>query len=40
MLAVITKASGGRCLWITSEAREGPTVALAPDSGEPQRSSA
>ena len=37
MLAIITKASGGRCLWGVSEARE-------PSSGElptqPQRSSA
>jgi DNA polymerase-3 subunit epsilon len=40
MLAVITRASGGRCLWTTNEAREGPAVALARDDGEPQRSSA
>jgi DNA polymerase-3 subunit epsilon len=39
MLAVITKASGGRCLWITSEAREDAAAAL-PRDGEPQRSSA
>jgi DNA polymerase-3 subunit epsilon len=40
MLAVITKASGGRCLWITSEAREAPAVELPRDDAEPQRSSA
>ena len=39
MLAVITKASGGRCLWITSEAREGSAAAPL-RAGEPQRSSA
>lgn len=39
MLAVITRASGGRCLWNASEARD--TAALAvPRDGEPQRSSA
>ncbi|HKD53464.1 MAG TPA: DNA polymerase III subunit epsilon [Steroidobacteraceae bacterium] len=38
MLAVITKASGGRCLWISCEARDA-AVAL-PRDGEPQRSSA
>jgi DNA polymerase-3 subunit epsilon len=39
MLAVITRASGGRCLWSASEAREAATPGVAPD-GEPQRSSA
>jgi len=38
MLAVITTASGGRCLWISCEA---PDAAVAlPRDGEPQRSSA
>jgi len=36
MLAIITKASGGRCLWTVSEA----PAAAAPDVFEPQRSSA
>lgn len=36
MLAIITKASGGRCLWALSEA----PAAAAPDAFEPQRSSA
>ncbi len=39
MLAIITKASGGRCLWALSEAPVAP-VAAAPDAFEPQRSSA
>lgn len=39
MLAVITKASGGRCLWISCEARDGAAAAPSRD-GEPQRSSA
>jgi len=38
MLALITKVSGGRCLWATSEAREAPGARL--HAGEPQRSSA
>jgi len=38
MLAVIAKASGGRCLWAAIEARE--TAALGPRAGEPQLSSA
>ncbi|HEV8017075.1 MAG TPA: DNA polymerase III subunit epsilon [Steroidobacteraceae bacterium] len=37
MLAVIAKASGGRCLWAASEAR---ATAPAPLAEEPQRSSA
>jgi DNA polymerase III subunit epsilon len=37
MLAIILKASGGRCLWAVSEVRE---VAGAERAGEPQRSSA
>ena len=37
MLAIIVKASGGRCLWAASEVREG---AAAPAAFEPQRSSA
>jgi DNA polymerase-3 subunit epsilon len=39
MLAVITKASGGRCLWVVTEAREEAAVPV-PREGEPQRSSA
>jgi len=38
MLAVIAKASGGRCLWAAIEARE--SAALAPRAGVPQLSSA
>jgi DNA polymerase III subunit epsilon len=38
MLAVIAKASGGRCLWAASEARE--SAAPAGREGEPQLSSA
>ena len=38
MLALITKVSGGRCLWATNEAREAPGTRL--QAGEPQRSSA
>jgi DNA polymerase-3 subunit epsilon len=37
MLAIIAKASGGRCLWAVSEVRE---AAGAERAGEPQRSSA
>jgi DNA polymerase III subunit epsilon len=40
MLAVIAKASGGRCLWTALEAREAVPAALAPPPAEPQRSSA
>jgi hypothetical protein len=36
MLAIIAKASGGRCLWVASEVRE----VAAERAGEPQRSSA
>ena len=39
MLAVIAKASGGRCLWAAVEAREG-SAAPAIRAGEPQLSSA
>ena len=39
MLAVITRASGGRCLWNASEARDTAPLAV-PRDGEPQRSSA
>jgi DNA polymerase III subunit epsilon len=39
MLAVIARASGGRCLWAASEARES-AAAPAPLAEEPQRSSA
>jgi DNA polymerase-3 subunit epsilon len=38
MLAVIAKASGGRCLWAANDARDGSAV-LA-QAAEPQRSSA
>jgi len=37
MLAVIARASGGRCLWATGEARAGASL---PPTEEPQRSSA
>ena len=37
MLAIIAKASDGRCLWAVSEVRE---AALTERAGEPQRSSA
>jgi DNA polymerase III subunit epsilon len=39
MLAVIAKASGGRCLWAAADAREG-AAAPATRDGEPQLSSA
>jgi len=39
MLALITKVSGGRCLWAASEPRETPGARL-PHAPEPQRSSA
>ena len=39
MLALITKVSGGRCLWAATEAREAPGARL-PQAPEPQRSSA
>jgi DNA polymerase III subunit epsilon len=39
MLAVIAKASGGRCLWVLAEAREA-AAAPALREGEPQLSSA
>jgi DNA polymerase III subunit epsilon len=39
MLGVIAKASGGRCLWTVSDAREA-TGAASPRAPEPQRSSA
>jgi len=39
LLAVIAKASGGRCLWAAIEARD-TAAALAPPAGEPQLSSA
>jgi DNA polymerase III subunit epsilon len=38
MLAVITKASGGRCLWATNEPRDAPGARQ--HAPEPQRSSA
>jgi DNA polymerase-3 subunit epsilon len=39
MLALITKVSGGRCVWALSETREEAATGRAPES-EPQRSSA
>jgi DNA polymerase-3 subunit epsilon len=39
MLALITKVSGGRCLWAATEPREAPGARL-PQAPEPQRSSA
>jgi DNA polymerase-3 subunit epsilon len=39
MLAVIAKASGGRCLWTVSDTREA-SGAASPRAPEPQRSSA
>jgi DNA polymerase-3 subunit epsilon len=39
MLALITKVSGGRCVWAQSETREESAAARALKS-EPQRSSA
>src|SRR5690348_16907970 len=39
MLALITKVSGGRCVWALSEVRDESAAARAPAS-EPQRSSA
>ena len=39
MLAVIAKASGGRCVWMVSDTREAVSAA-SPRSPEPQRSSA
>jgi DNA polymerase III subunit epsilon len=40
MLAVIAKASGGRCLWAALEAREAASEAPAPQPLEPRCSSA
>jgi hypothetical protein len=39
MLALITKVSGGRCLWAANEPRDAPGARL-PHAPEPQRSSA
>jgi hypothetical protein len=38
MLAVIDKASGGRCLWAANDARD--SSAMLAQAAEPQRSSA
>jgi hypothetical protein len=39
MLALITKASGGRCLWAANEPRDASGARLQ-QASEPQRSSA
>jgi hypothetical protein len=39
MLALVTRVSGGRCLWAATEPREAPGARL-PHAPEPQRSSA